>query len=76
MKDVPKLGGPDSLFYRAGMGPPGYPSRLPLPGATTQFSQPGNPASQTPGQKVSRVRSITVGTSSAHISSIQPLLTN
>ena len=36
MKDVPKLGGPDSLFYRAGLGPPppGYPGRLLLPGAT------------------------------------------
>ena len=44
MKDVPKLGGPDSLFYRAGMGPPGFPPRLPLPGSTTPaapFSAPG-----------------------------------
>lgn len=47
MKDVPKLGGPDSLFYRAGLGPPppGYPARLPLPGAApgSTFS-PHSPA--------------------------------
>lgn len=47
MKDVPKLGGPDSLFYRAGMGPPGFPPRLPLAGSAAPaapFSSPGAPA--------------------------------
>ena len=51
MKDVPKLGGPDSLFFRAGMGPPGFPPRLPLAGSAASvapFSAPGVPATTTP----------------------------
>ena len=44
MKDVPKLGGPDSLFFRAGLES-GYSSRLSLsssqqyPGAAGQTGQ-------------------------------------
>ena len=34
MKDVPKLGGPDSLFYRAGLDPLPPPRLAPAPATT------------------------------------------
>ena len=37
MKDVPKLGGPDSLFFRAGLEG-GYSSRLSSLSSSQQFS--------------------------------------
>ena len=59
MKDVPKLGGPDSLFYRAGLeAGPGFPPRLSLtsgPVTPGQFSAAasGQPPSAGQPTKVS-----------------------
>merc|ERR1719150_2185460 len=47
MKDVPKLGGPDSLFYRAGLEG-GYSSRLSsLPSSHQLSSQPAGQTKKT-----------------------------
>ena len=46
MKDVPKLGGPDSLFFRAGLEG-GYGSRLSSLSSSQQFSGSGSQAGQT-----------------------------
>ena len=56
MKDVPKLGGPDSLFYRAGLeAGSGFPPRLSLTSsvASTQFPTSGQPQSASQQTKVS-----------------------
>ena len=61
MKDVPKLGGPDSLFYRAGLeAGSGFPPRLGLtsgPVTPGQFpasaAAPGQPQAASQATKVS-----------------------
>ena len=70
MKDVPKLGGPDSLFYRAGVAPgvtgltPGYTPRLPLTSphqfpAGGQHTAAAAPAGQPAAQHQTKVNTFT-----------------
>ena len=71
MKDVPKLGGPDSLFYRAGVAPgvtgltPGYTPRLPLTSphqypAGGQHTAAAAPAGQPAAQHQTKVKYQTI----------------
>ena len=53
MKDVPKLGGPDSLFYRAGLDPLPPPRLAPAPATTAPGA--GQRLQQTPAEHGAKV---------------------
>ena len=54
MKDVPKLGGPDSLFYRAGLDPLPPPRLAPAPATTAPGA--GQRLQQPPAEHGAKVR--------------------